>query len=479
MERIAIIGMGIGGMGILSAYEQEVDTSKLKIDCYDSRDSFGKGYPYREDTEGLILNLKTNKISYDYRKLKDLGDWYVENDSKKPEYPSRATFGKYMTSRLEKTLKNTNANIIHQEIVRIDKLTDGWEVEDESGNVKVYDRVHLCNGVLSQKKLYGLEKSDKYLNYVYPVREKLDVINNEDKVLVIGAGLTAIDIATFLLEEKGVEKIIMFSRSSIMPTVRVKEVKVKMKYLNMTILKAMLKENYGRISFEDFDELFLKELKNHGINYEEFLESHMQGGVEGLLYNIDNPHDLGIVQTLLPYMNLIFNKLWDSMTLSDRKKFKEKYHLFMCLNRSPLQLESAEIIIKAFKEGKFKIQKHVNGIEINDNGKFVLIGKEGARLDSSDEYDYAINGTGFDRTLEEVEEVNPLLRQLLDKRYIMVDDNGGISVVPGTMEVISPRFGTLDNFHAYGVLASGVQYRNNSAMIIQLTARWVIKELYK
>ena len=479
MERIAIIGMGIAGMGILSAYEKEVDTSKLKIDCYDSSDSFGRGYPYREDSEGLILNLKTNKISYDYRKLKDLGDWYVENNLEKPVYPSRASFGRYMSSRLEKTLKNTNANIIHQEIVRIDKLSHGWEVEDGSGDIKEYDRIHLCNGVLSQKKLYGLEKSDKYLNYVYPVREKLDRINNKDKVLVIGAGLTAIDIATFLLKEKNVEKISMFSRTNLMPTVRVKEVKVKMKYLNMTILKNMLKENYGRISFEDFDELFLKELNHHGINYEEFLESHMQGGVEGLLYNIDNPHDLGIVQTLLPYMNLIFNKLWDSMTLSDRKKFKAKYHKFMCLNRSPLQLDSAEIIIKAFKEGRFKIERSVNGVEINDNGRFILTDERGERIDPNNEYDYAINGTGFDHTLEEVEEVNPLLRQLLDKRYIMVDDNGGISVVPGTMEVISPRFGSLDNFHAYGVLTSGVQYRNNSAMIIQLTARLAIKELYK
>ena len=44
-----------------------------------------------------------------------------------------------MISRLGKTLKNTNANIIHQEIVRIDKLSDGWEVEDQSGNIKVYD----------------------------------------------------------------------------------------------------------------------------------------------------------------------------------------------------------------------------------------------------------------------------------------------------------------------------------------------------
>lgn len=479
MERIAIIGMGISGMGILAAYEKVVDTSKLKIDCYDSRDIFGRGYPFGEDAEELILNLKTNKISYDYRNLKDLGEWYVENNLKKTEYPSRSTFGKYMSSRLDETIKNTNANVIYQKVVRIDKLSDGWEVEDQSGNVNVYDRIHLCNGVLSQKKLYQLEKSEKYIDYVYPVKDKLNSINNEDKVLVIGAGLTAIDVATFLIKEKNVGNITMFSRTNIMPTVRVKESKVKIKHFNMTILKNVLRENYDRISFEQFDSLFLKELNEQGINYEDFLETHMQGGVEGLLYNIDNPHDLGIVQALLPYMNLVFNKVWDSMILSDRKKFKDKYHLFMCLNRSPLQLESAEIIIAAFKEGKFKIQKSVRGVETNDNGKFVLMGGKEERADLSNEYDYAINGTGFDHTLKAIEEVNPLLRQLIEKRYIMVDDNGGISVIPETMQVISPRFGTLDKFHAYGVLTSGVQYRNNSAMIIQLTAKKLIKELYK
>ena len=36
---------------------------------------------------------------------------------------------------------------------------------------------------------------------------------------------------------------------------------------------------------------------------------------------------------------------------------KEKYHLFICLNRSPLQFESAEIIIKAFEEGKLKMER--------------------------------------------------------------------------------------------------------------------------
>lgn len=478
MERIGIIGMGISGMAILSAYEKEVDTLKLKIDLYDSRPSFGKGYPFGKDWEQLILNLKTNKIGYDYRNLKDLEQWYSEEDLEKPIYPSRTSFGNYMSNRLEKTINHTKANVIYKKIVRIDKLGEEWEIEDESGNVSVYDRIHLCNGILSQKKLYNLEKNPNYINYIYPVQEKLDLINKSHKVIIIGTGLSAIDISTFLLKEKKIENIIMFSRTNMMPTVRVAEQKLKMKYINMTIIKKVLKDNFDRISFQEFDSLFLKELDHHGINYEEFLETHMQGGVEGLIYNIENPDKLAKVQSLLAYLNLVFNKVWDSMTISDRDKFKEKYHKFMCLNRSPLPYESAEIIINAFNEGKFKIEKMINKVIVNENDKFVIIDKNGERLDNYN-YDYVINGSGFDYTLENVEEVNPLIKQLIDKRYIMIDRNGGISVVPETMQAISPRYGTLETLHAYGVLAAGVQYRNNSTMIIQLTAKKIVKELYK
>ncbi len=50
--------------------------------------------------------------------------------------------------------------------------------------------------------------------------------------------------------------------------------------------------------------------------------------------------------------------------------------------------------------------------------------------------------------------------------------------MPGKMCVISPLYGTLENLHGHGVLAVGVQYRNNSTMMIQKTAHELIKSLY-
>lgn len=475
MKKIAIVGMGISGMAILAAYEKMFSKEELKdfqFDCYDREESFGRGYPYRDDSLDLILNLKTDKLSYDYEKVEDFKAWYEEQNREFPGYSPRAVFGEYTRDRMNDTIENTGANKIFAFVKRVDKLCDKWEVEDENGNVNVYDEIHLCSGELNQRRVYNLEASRRFIQDIYPVNETLSHIKAEDSVAVIGTGLSAVDLVTHLLESRNVEKITMFSRSCMIPTVRVAPTSLKITHLTMDFLKEELKNNYNRVTFDWFDEHFTKELEIHDIDYENFLKTHMQGGIEELIYNIEHPDDLARVQALLPPMNGIFNLVWDSLGVEDRRKFRAKYHPFMCLNRSPLPMESAEIMIKAWKEGILDIPRNVADVVETEEG-IILLDKD--KKEIAKPYDYCLNATGLDTTLERVEIKNPLIRQLLDKRYIMVDEYGSITVVPETMEAISPRYGTINNFHVYGVLASGVQYRNNSTMMIQMTAHKVAK----
>gem|GEM_PF-7129572 len=279
---------------------------------------------------------------------------------------------------------------------------------------------------------------------------------------------------TYLLKETHKKNITMYSGSGIIPTVRVAPSDLKINVLTMEKLTEELNNNFGRISFKRFDELFTEELESHGIDYEEFLKTHMQGGIEGIRYNIENPDKLSKVQALLPPMNVIFNKVWDSMTDSDRIEFRKKYHPFMCLNRSPLPLESAEILIKGEDEGKLKLIRGRAEVKAMPDGRFSVIYSSEK---PSEEFDAVINATGLDVFFENSEEVNPLIYEVLNKRYFMKDKWGGFTLNPIDMTAVSPLFGSLSNLHSYGVLASGVQYRNNSTLIIQHTAHRVVKKL--
>ena len=140
---------------------------------------------------------------------------------------------------------------------------------------------------------------------------------------------------------------------------------VSINVLTMERLEKHLEEYYGRIAFEEFDALFLEELESHGIDFEKFQEFHMCGGIEGLERNIDSPDDLAVVQALLPPMNGIFNKVWNCMPVTDRVRFREKWHPFLTHNRSPLPLESAEILIQAKKEHRLSMARGVEDIRKN------------------------------------------------------------------------------------------------------------------
>lgn len=485
MEKVAIIGMGTSGMAVAAAYAKEVDAKSIEIDCYDNKESFGRGYPYREDSDEIILNLKTRKISYDYQNNDDLANWLEEKDLPVNDYTSRNTFGIYTSDRLKDTLKTLGANRINERVLRLDWLEAAgkWDLETGDGLIKQYDRVHLCAGELGQRDPYNLSQYDGYIGSVYPCYKKLNHIQSEDTACIIGVGLTGVDVASYLLNNKKLEKIYMFSKSNIIPTVRVDPVTLEVKFMTMEKCNEMIRNGNGTISFEQFENLFNRELKAHGLDYEEFVKKHMSGGIEGLKVNIAHPEPLAKVQALLPPLNLALNKIWISLNSGDRKKFRSKYHPFMCLNRSPLPLPSAKMLIEAADKGILTILDNVDDVEAIDNeesfdiiSQDTSLGVETKKVLANAKW--VCNATGLDLSLKSLDRKNTLVGSLLHKRLLQVDDYGGVTVLPRDMSLLSPRFGNLKTLHVHGVLVAGVQYRNNSTMIIQKTAHDLIKEIY-
>lgn len=475
MESVAIIGMGTSGMAVAAAYEKEAKKGTYSIDCYDREDSFGKGYPYRTDTKDLILNLKTRKISYNYQDNDDLAHWLEDQKQSIPVYTPRTVFGEYTKSRLMDTLNSIGANIIQQQVAALDydAATKEWHLTTEKGEKRTYQRVHLCCGEISQKNPYQLKGQPKVIHKVYPMAEKLRGITSDHRVCIIGAGLTAVDIATHLIKNSKAKKIHMFSNTNVVPTVRVEPVDITVSVLTLERVQAEIEKGGGSMSFEVFDELFTQELREQGIHYESFLAKHMVGGIEGLKTNIQEPNDLAIVQALLPPLNVVFNLIWNAMPEASRESFILKYHPFMCLNRSPVPMESAELMIEAAERGQLDFLQGVDHVSSDEKALIHL--QDG----SSMSVDVIINGTGLDPSLKDIHLENPLLASLLDKRILQRDRWGGITTRFEDMAVISPRYGTLENLHAYGILVTGIQYRNNSTLIIQMTAHNLLKNLSK
>lgn len=471
MEKIAIIGMGASGVAMVAAYAKENKT--LDLTCFDTKESFGRGFPYRDDSSEVILNLKTPKISYNYQDNDDLKHWLTDTGRPVKQYTDRATFGEYLRDRVNRDMEKLGAKAVYEKIKTIDYLEDDAQflLETESGAQERFDRVHICHGEVGQKDAFQLQGTEGYVHEVFPTHEKLNAFGPDDDVIVIGAGLTAVDVVTVLLKERNVKHVTMASRTGVIPTVRVAPVEVPINHLTLNEIEAAINENNGTLPLAVFEDLFHKELESHGLDYDSFVQKHMKGGLEGLRTNIEEPDDLAIVQALLPPLNVLFNRVWVTMTNADRRTFRQKYHPFMCLNRSPLPQPSAEYLLEQFDAGRLDLVRHTTQI-LKDGDAFVVETEDNTQAATGNA---VVNATGLDTFFTCVDDKNPLLAQLLDKRILQKDAYGGIVVLPKYLQAVSPRYGTLNKLHVHGVLASGVQYRNNSTLIMQMTADTIAK----
>ena len=226
MEDIAIFGMGISGSAVLTSYAKELKDKKhaITIDCYDTSHSFGRGVPFREDSDLALVNTRTTDITYDYEQPGEYEHWLKEEakiEGDIPEFTTRALFGEYLNDRTMKQIELLNATIHYETIEDMQWLseTKQWELVTDSNEVRQYDRVHLCSGSLPVLDPYNLNGKPNYISNPYPLNELTHNIFKDDRFVVIGTRLTAIDVLKYLLQERENESVYTFSRHNFFNTV--------------------------------------------------------------------------------------------------------------------------------------------------------------------------------------------------------------------------------------------------------------------
>lgn len=480
MEKVAIIGMGIAGTGVLSAYEKELKDSDIVIDCYDSKKSFGKGYPFRNDSDEILINVKRDSISYDYENMDDFHNWIEENKITDEDYVPRNLFGKYTSIRLEESLNNFGANVFYEEVLDLTFIENDnkWELETTSGK-KLYDRVHLCAGELPNMDFYNLENTKNYIDEIYPAKEKLKDIKEDDVVCIIGTSLSAVDIGRYLIREINPKKIYMFSRGNFIPTMRMDAIKVKRENLTLKNLKDRSEKNNDHISFEDFDNLIEADAKNLKINFEFLLKKYVNG-LEGMKLSLEKNEELIVAQSYLADTTDEFNYAWLKFNKTDKEKYKEKYENIIQVFAGPLPPPTGEILVDAGESGVLEFLEDIEDVKYSENEeRFYLLSEENDMRSVKKKVDWVLNATGQDLSMKSLDLDKSFLGKLINKRYVQIDDYGGFTVMPNTLVSISPKYGEMRSFHIHGVLISGVILRNNSARVIKQTAHNIIKSIYK
>lgn len=486
MEHIAIIGMGISGSAILTAYVKELANKQhhnVRIDCYDISESFGRGLPFRDDSSYALVNTRTSDITYDYEQPGEYEDWLINEaniEGEIPEYTSRALFGEYLRNRTMTQIQSLDATIHYETIEDINWLseTQQWELISDTAQSRQYDRVHLCCGTLPVHDPYNLTGHSQYISSPYPLNNLTNEISIKNRVVVIGTSLTAVDIIKYLTKERQVQSTFAFSRQNYFPTVGTADYgDLPMTHVTLEKVKATMNPSRPLLQFRLLDQLIQQEFEQVGINFDEYCHIALQTGTQGMRDSMNHSELMAKTERIGIATTRILNQLWQYMPESDRQLFLDKYHEPFSLAKGKLPMKSATALIEAEDSGQLSILEDVEDIRFDkETNEFILENEANKEVER---VDWVINATGVNLELSHDLSNYPLINSLLNKRYITSDSAGGLSINVSTQCVISPSWGEFPSLHAHGMLVNGAVYMNNSTYNIQSLAHQLVKKIVK
>lgn len=475
-QTVAILGMGVSGLAVLLALAKN-KRQDLQIFCFDDPNHFAKGIPFQDDVDSALINSPIDDISFDYQHMSDFIEWMEEhNHNTEMTYVPRRLFGQYLSERADRLFKQLNVTLIKQRVDKITYLpqTQEWQCYLQGELFPtIFNHVHLACGQLPVIDPYQLDDCPNYIADPYPINKLAKQEWQSKKVGLIGTGLAAVDLIKWLIANTEVT-ITCFSRSSLLPTVRILEkTPISWQFLTNDNLQKLSSSPKRQVAFEHFEALLLSELKVLGFkDWQSACDQFLAAGIKGITLSFQYPDQLYLLQQLASRVADWFTDLWPLMSLSDRERYQEVYEKAIINLRNPMPDESAKVILKAYEDGRLNFIDDVTDIVPQHSG-FSLIDQ----AKKTSKLDIVINATGYQLTPSNLKSATPLLQNIIDQRLAQIDQAGGLSILPETTQVISPKYGIMPTLYAHGALVNGVIYQNNSTIKIQKMAERSIQPL--
>lgn len=326
MIKIGIIGGGFCGMMTATRLVENA-TIPLEIVLIEPNPEIGKGIAYQSYSDQHLLNVITSKMSAYDENPNHFLDWVMSQDpyrSEDRELLSRAflprnLFGKYLSDIWKNTLQLAELKKINIKIIQ-DVVSD-FDIEENSITIftKKNQEIKVDYGILATGNSLPRNPKIKNINFY---KEKsnyhqnpwgLESIKNskkEQKVLIIGNGLTMVDTVFGLMEDGFSGKIISLSPNGfhLLPHRG-----------NGIVYTKLLEEISENLSLNDFAKTIIKHIRivrKYGLSAEPVIDS----------------------------LRPMTQKFWISFSEDQKKKFLSRFRYLWNIARHRIPLHSHDKI---------------------------------------------------------------------------------------------------------------------------------------
>lgn len=217
VQSVAIVGAGASGTMLAV---QLLRRTACSVTLIERGKAFGRGVAYGAAWDAHLLNVRSGRMSMTPACPGDFVDWLAENspDEADPDgFARRSTYGRYLEARLAEAERDAPGRLarVTGEAVALD--AQGVRLAD--GRTARGDIVVLATGNLPPEpmRFRGAEMLGEALIGDPWAPGALEAIGKDEDVLLIGTGLTAVDVL-LALDSKGWRgRALALSRRGLLP----------------------------------------------------------------------------------------------------------------------------------------------------------------------------------------------------------------------------------------------------------------------
>jgi len=390
--RKTVVIIGFGFCGRLAFYHLSKQKN-ISLIIFDKHGENFIGPAFSNFSSSYILNVPASKMSAFSNNPTDFHDFLSHNYSNlnisPDDFAPRYLYGEYLKQITQQAFENAQKNnlevkFVAQEVLKINHITDGFEILDASQNIYKASQVLMATS-FKQSDLRCDFDSKQLLKKLWSSEAKSfhQDISVAKHIGIIGSGLTAVDVIIGLKAKNFTGKITVISRRGNFPK---KHFPSKQITLPSVIEVSDAKKGI----------LFIC------LRIREFLSKNPQ---------FDLRH---VVDSLRP----ITRELWQNFDDKNKRMFwrlMPYWNIFR--HRAPIS--SILAIEDMIKKGQIEVRKKgLKSIEQSDDKILV-------KLDSETlEFDYFVNCLGFEFTAKQYPLMHQMMEdKLLEKDFVLAKSN--------------------------------------------------------
>lgn len=222
VSRIVVIGAGFSGL--LTTVHLLRNHPDVRVDLVEKAENAGEGAAYATHNPDHVLNVRIDNMSAFPQDPAHLTTWLSgqPNWTAQGAFITREDYGRYLKGILAEAGASIHQGkarlrVLHDEAVELHPVADGWRVVLASARSIEAQVVVLALGNLEPARPAGLDPAVVAAGRFVtdPWRAASDVPKDADRILLIGSGLTMIDVALSLARPR--RRLMAVSRRGLAP----------------------------------------------------------------------------------------------------------------------------------------------------------------------------------------------------------------------------------------------------------------------